>query len=154
MDRIKKMPIMRLYSKLSPPEVHLLACVLGEPDGRTVSSLTKALDMPMPAVSRLMRGMEERGLITRSILPQDRRSVLVRVTPEGEHLLDEFQNSFHSFFEEVVHGDDSMQFDRAIEGWNQILDRMELLLMNRPAPADGAADVPAPPEFTLEELQD
>ena len=122
-----------------------MACVLSEPDGRTVSSLTKAMEMPMPAVSRLMRGMEERGLITRSILPQDRRSIVVRVTAEGERLLDEFQESFHGFFGEVVNGEDPGDFDRAITGWNRLLDRMEGLLMERPAPADGKEECPPPP---------
>ena len=122
-----------------------MACVLSEPDGRTVSSLTKAMEMPMPAVSRLMRGMEERGLITRSILPQDRRSIVVRVTAEGERLLDEFQESFHGFFGEVVNGEDPGDFDRAITGWNRLLDRMEGLLMERPAPADGKDECPPPP---------
>lgn len=155
MDRIKKMPISRLYSKLTPPEVHLMACVLREKDGRTVSAITKAMNMPMSAVSRLMRGMEERGLISRSILPQDRRSVLVRVTPEGEQLLDEFQMSFHAFFEEVVHGDGTQQYDLAIEGWNQLLDRMEMLLLQRPEPEEKAEDLlPRPPAFPLEDAEE
>ena len=154
MDRMKKMPILRLYPNLSPPEVHLMACVMQEPDGRTVSSLTKAMDMPMSAVSRLMRGMEERGLIARSILPQDRRSVLVRVTPEGERLLDEFQVNFHAFFEEMIHVGDPGRFDQAIEGWNQLLDRMEALLLARPAPEKNMTQpLPLPPDCVPEDMR-
>ena len=154
MERMKKMPILRLYPNLSPPEVHLMACVMQEPDGRTVSSLTKAMDMPMSAVSRLMRGMEERGLIARSILPQDRRSVLVRVTPEGERLLDEFQVNFHAFFEEMIHVEDPGRFDQTIQGWNQLLDRMEALLLARPAPEKNMTQpLPLPPDCVPEDMR-
>ena len=68
----------------------LRALVLGliERDGvRHPSALAEALELAPPAVSHLLTELEERGLITRSLDPEDRRRVRLELTPAGREAL-------------------------------------------------------------------
>ena len=47
------------------------------------SALAEALELAPPAVSHLLTELEERGLLTRSLDPQDRRRVRLEVTDDG-----------------------------------------------------------------------
>lgn len=51
------------------------------------SALAEALELAPPAVSHLLTELEERGLLTRSLDPQDRRRVRLEVTDDGRRLL-------------------------------------------------------------------
>ncbi|MFN2927006.1 MarR family winged helix-turn-helix transcriptional regulator [Lachnospiraceae bacterium YH-ros2228] len=54
------------------------------PDGKVrVSDLVSTLQMPAPGVSRLLKGLEEEGLVVRTIDPSDRRNTLVSLTDSG-----------------------------------------------------------------------
>jgi len=50
-------------------------------------ALSEALDLAPPAVSHLLTDLEERGLITRSLDPDDRRRVRLELTADGRALL-------------------------------------------------------------------
>lgn len=132
-SRLRKMPVSRLHPKLRQGEWLLLNEVYchGQ-EGITVSALVKKLDAPAPAVSRLMRGMEANGLIRREILPDDRRSVVVTVTPKGEQIGQEGMERFHCFFRELLDPIPPEDLDRLITDMNQMMDRMEHLLQQMP----------------------
>ena len=51
------------------------------------SSLSVSLDATRTQVTRLLDGLEQRGLVVRSADAQDRRSLQLRLTPEGSALL-------------------------------------------------------------------
>lgn len=57
-------------------------------DGIAVSAIAAALDVTPPAVSRMLKSLEERGLIERHVNAFNRRSTMVRLTENGEKLLD------------------------------------------------------------------
>lgn len=65
--------------------VHYATRQHGTADGLTVSQLAKCANQPLPAVSRTLRQLEERGLIERQVDPADRRRVFVRLSEQGEH---------------------------------------------------------------------
>jgi DNA-binding MarR family transcriptional regulator len=48
-----------------------------------LKAVGEALGLSLPAVSRSVEGLVKRGLVTREECPEDRRSKLVRATPEG-----------------------------------------------------------------------
>lgn len=54
-----------------------------EAEGIKVSAIAKALDVSSPAVSRMLRGMEQKGYIMKRISSQNRRNTLVRLTEKG-----------------------------------------------------------------------
>ena len=54
--------------------------------GAAISDLQKKMEILPSALSRLLRGMEEKGLCVRSIDPKDRRSSYVSLTETGQTL--------------------------------------------------------------------
>lgn len=56
-----------------------------------MSRLAEMLNVSLSNATGLIDRIEERGLIERSRVPQDRRIVLIRVTPAGEQLLGELE---------------------------------------------------------------
>ena len=161
MDRMRKIQIGRLYPALSPSEIHLLSIVIDSTEGLTVSAISERMDAPMSAVSRMMRSMEERSLIERKIMPQDRRSILVTITPEGRKACDELYECLHGFFAELIEVFEPDEFDVIMEHLHILMDRMELVLNRRleggrtpvhrsscgnPATEEGTVQNPAGPE--------
>lgn len=55
----------------------------------TMSRLADVLNVSLSNATGLIDRLEERGFIERNRVPEDRRVVLVRVTPEGERMLRE-----------------------------------------------------------------
>ena len=83
----------RVNEALAPHALHmkeylalnLLADSVHEP--LRPSSLSVSLDATRTQVTRLLDGLEQRGLVVRSADAQDRRSLQLRLTPEGSALL-------------------------------------------------------------------
>ena len=131
MDRMRKIRLNLLFPELSTADGHLLGILLAHEGGMTVSELAQELDLPMPAVSRGMRSLEERGLIVRTIRPEDRRHIIVRITETGRQTMDRFYACYHAFFTELMTppaGAEAMPFEEILTNWNTLMDRMELLL--------------------------
>jgi DNA-binding MarR family transcriptional regulator len=49
----------------------------------TVRGLAETLNVPKPAITRALNRVEELGLVARRDDPDDRRSILVGLTPKG-----------------------------------------------------------------------
>jgi DNA-binding MarR family transcriptional regulator len=74
--------------KLEPLEHQALIQVCGAPEGSIqVSQLAERLDIVAAFASRLARGLEQRGLLTRSGSDHDRRITLLSITAEGADVL-------------------------------------------------------------------
>ena len=54
--------------------------------GMLVWELAQKAHVRTPAISRMLGTLEQRGLVLRSVCPQDRRNVSVAVTAQGEAL--------------------------------------------------------------------
>ena len=54
------------------------------PEGCTVSTLTRLMRVPQPAVSRTLRGLENNGYIRREVCREDRRNTYVTLTAAGD----------------------------------------------------------------------
>lgn len=72
------------------------------PLGFTMTALGRTTRRSTPAVSQIVRSLEEKGLVERVMAHQDRRNVYVRPTASGEKLVDESGQSFFSFLDEVA----------------------------------------------------
>lgn len=53
------------------------------PGGCTVSTLTRLLRVPQPAVSRTLRSLENNGYVCREVCREDRRNTYVTLTAAG-----------------------------------------------------------------------
>ena len=61
--------------------------VLASAPGIDQSRLARGLAFDKVTVLRVLRGLEERGLVTRAMSPTNRRQMVVHLTPAGKRLL-------------------------------------------------------------------
>ena len=69
--------------------------------GVKVSELAKAVRMTMPGVSRVLAGLEEKGIIERRIDKSDRRNTLVFLTEDGYKKILGYKKRTDKYFETV-----------------------------------------------------
>ena len=77
-----------LKTGISHSEFCLLNISMDRKDGITVSEIAAELDVTPPAVSRSLRSLESRGLITRETDLLNRRNTMVRLTADGRSFLE------------------------------------------------------------------
>ena len=79
---------------MTPSEFSVVCCVSNLPKRNggkpvTVAEIAQEMCVSVPAVSRTLRSLQEKGWITREVDENDRRSVRVTVTEAGAALLEE-----------------------------------------------------------------
>lgn len=76
---------------LSEPDFKVLMVLFSQDTGSAFPSELCARLAQSPAnITRISDGLVERGLITRSLSEQDRRRMVLKITPQGERLLHVF----------------------------------------------------------------
>lgn len=70
--------------------------------GVSISMLSRLLRVASPTVTQLVNNIEESGLVTRTVDPDDRRSVHVKLTEKGETLVRETGEQICSMFAGLV----------------------------------------------------
>ena len=73
-------------ARLTPPQYYILS-LLVERDGRPFKELADALACTRATITGIVDTLEKKGLVTRTPHPDDRRSMLVKLTAEGKRLL-------------------------------------------------------------------
>lgn len=73
---------------LSMAQLHILY-TLQRNGQMTMSRLAEVLNVSLSNATGLIDRVEERGFVERTRVPEDRRIVLIRVTPKGEQMLEE-----------------------------------------------------------------
>lgn len=66
------------------------------------ADLSELLEMSRPSITRILNGLEKRGLITRTIDPNDRRSINIGLTEVGTEALKLANRKILNFAERVV----------------------------------------------------
>jgi DNA-binding MarR family transcriptional regulator len=81
---------------LEPQQHQLLLAIRGLPPGYepTIGELAERLQVQHHSAVELIDRLEQRGLVRRERSQRDRRQVYVRLTPDGERLLEEL-SAFH-----------------------------------------------------------
>jgi DNA-binding MarR family transcriptional regulator len=81
---------------LSPAQASALGSVsrLGDP---TLGELAAVEQVQPPSMTRIVANLAEAGMVTREVDPDDRRSVRVRVTSEGELALKQMRTVKNAF---------------------------------------------------------
>jgi len=86
---------------LTPAQFGVLTVLHASP-GLDQSSLARALGFDKVTVLRVLRGLEERGLVKRSPAPDSRRNLAVQLTREGEVLLNKAQKPAERAYERLM----------------------------------------------------
>jgi DNA-binding MarR family transcriptional regulator len=71
---------------LSLTQALLLSALLDQPE-LTVGTLAERAEVSKPTATRMLDALERDGYVTRRPCEQDRRAVLISLTPEGEKVL-------------------------------------------------------------------
>jgi DNA-binding MarR family transcriptional regulator len=87
------MRIIRAYmrghrSGLTVPQFRTL-CYLTDADGSSLSAAADFIGLSLPAMSRMVEGLVDKGMLKRRPCPDDRRHVRLSVTPSGEAAITE-----------------------------------------------------------------
>ncbi|MEU3211776.1 MarR family transcriptional regulator [Nocardiopsis alba] len=75
-------------SDVSRPEFEILAALRRTPQGLRPRHLTRETLSSGAATTKRLTRLEQIGLLTRTRIERDRRETLVRLTPQGEQLID------------------------------------------------------------------
>ncbi len=79
---------LRRESQLTHFEFAVLSLVqLSAQGALSPSDIAEALNATLPRLSHVLARLEQRGLISRSVAPQDRRGVEVRLTTSGRRVV-------------------------------------------------------------------
>ena len=79
---------LRRDSQLTHFEFAVLSLIQLSPQGAlSPSSIAQALNATLPRLSHVLARLEERGLASRSVSPEDRRGVEVRLTTTGRRVV-------------------------------------------------------------------
>ena len=127
---------IRPIKNLRPSEFHILLSLHwlqehkeGAPhDAATVSQLAERARVSMPAVSQVLRLLEEKGLLARTFKREDRRVVYVTLTEEGRALLLKAQELFFSYLNEMARRmgeEESEELIRLLNRFGSILEEVK-----------------------------
>jgi DNA-binding MarR family transcriptional regulator len=79
-----------------PPEDYPFYVIIGAEGPWTPTALAARLEMPLSTVLFRVRRLEQRGHAERTPNPDDRRSFLVELSPDGQRLLGEARPRFRA----------------------------------------------------------
>jgi DNA-binding MarR family transcriptional regulator len=88
--------------QLSPSGRQILAIVEGAGEPLEPSVIADRLLITTGSVTSLLDNLEKRGLIRRQPHPQDRRKLLIDITPAAQAIVDELLPSLHAREREVI----------------------------------------------------
>ena len=90
-----------LKTGISHSEFCLLNIIMNGKDGITVSEIAAELDVTPPAVSRSLRSLESRGLVSRETNLLNRRNTMVKLTENGHIFLEKSRKQMDTVMEYV-----------------------------------------------------
>src|SRR4051812_7426769 len=70
----------------------------------TVGELAKAEHVSSPMVTKIAKGLEEEGLVTRTVDPTDKRVTNLAITKEGERRLERSRNRKNAWLAKQLQG--------------------------------------------------
>ena len=69
----------------------------GETGGAWISEMKDYLCVSKAAVSQMLGSLEKRGLVTRAPDPENRRTIIVKLTDQGRELIEQYERSFDNY---------------------------------------------------------
>lgn len=94
------------------PRFDVLAALDRHPEGMTMGALSRSLLVSNGNVTQLAQKLVRDGLVEMRTLPSDRRSSIVRLTPEGQSRFGRLADSHHKWVDQMLAGLDFTQRER------------------------------------------
>lgn len=132
MHRARRINAAIVFEPLTRSEFFALEIMQGHSNDATdsyegiyVSAIAEKLEVTPPSVSRMLRGMEEKGLIERVTDRNDRRNTRVTATVRGKEACENTRHRFEQYLDHVAHSMGEGDLVTMITMWNKILDIMQ-----------------------------
>jgi DNA-binding MarR family transcriptional regulator len=96
----------------------VLAQLHGQPDGMLPSVLAERMHRDRARTSRTLTALQAKGLVQRMVLPHNRRSVRMSLTPAGQALYDELMPQVQAINARILQAlapEQKQAFDAALE---------------------------------------
>lgn len=94
-------------------------------EGICVSDIAKGLKISPSAISRMLRQLEEKGYITRTVDKTDRRNTYVVLTDLGKEKRLRAESSLNEFAEKIITQMGDRKISQLVELINEMVDIME-----------------------------
>lgn len=93
--------------------------------GVYVSTIAEHLKVTPSAISRMLKGLEEKKFIERKVDKKDRRNTYVTLTKEGEKITQQAETEMNTFTKNVIEAMGEEDSRTLIKLFNQLVDVME-----------------------------
>lgn len=116
MSQFRKLKLADMFPEISGAEFFVLCTILDKGSGGkiTVSELASKTRMLPSAVSRTLKGLEEKACTKRTVNQKDRRNIYVELTPKGEEILAQSRDIMESFGKTVMQQVEESEIKRLI----------------------------------------
>ncbi len=130
--RFKKIHMSILFPEVSKGEFWTLKMIrdaaLKSEDkcGIYVSTIAEHVKVTPSAISRMLKGLEEKELIERRVNKNDRRNTYVTLTRKGEEVTQKVENQMNEFTQNVMLTIGEEDSKMLIKLFNKLVDAMEV----------------------------
>ena len=111
---------------LTPIDVRLLS-ICRDMDECTATQLARLLPVDAGRISRVVNALVEKDLLRRQRQRDDRRVVMLRLTPHGEEVTAEVARSLQEYFARLTEGLSERQIDAFTAAAQRIVDNYEAI---------------------------
>lgn len=94
-------------------------------EGVYVSYIAKKQGVANSQISRMLKGLEEEGLIGRKVAKEDRRNTYVFLTNHGNHVLEELKRKMEQHYCRVMERYGEKNMEELIRLFNELVNIME-----------------------------
>ena len=104
MNQFHKLKFSDMMQNMSKADFIVMNVIMnkGKEDKMTISELAAIARMLPSAISRTLKGLEEKGYVERTINKQDRRNTYVELTEEGKKQMREVRQVMRDFGKTVM----------------------------------------------------
>lgn len=132
MHRMKNVHYWDIVPDLTKSEIFLISAIsMNEASGKKVSDLCEGICMHPTAISRLLNGLEKKGLIERTSRKGNRRVTDVEATELGKAVAEKIKLDLHDYWTEVFKNIPAEDVDNMFRILGDVLDSMEKVLKNK-----------------------
>jgi len=115
----------RTFLELSVTQLHVVKTALRH-ESVTITKLSEILSVSPPSASAMVDRLVEKGMLIRERSPEDRRKVLVRVSPQAVRDIEELEKKILKSFVELV----EKIGPETAEKWCEVLGQIKKEVLN------------------------
>jgi len=116
MNQFRKLKFAEMFPELCKTDFFVMCTIMDKGDNGqiTISELASRAKMLPSAISRTLKGLEERGYVERNVNKNDRRNTYVELTDAGKLVTEEARKTMAEFGKSVMAQVDEADMKRLI----------------------------------------